>query len=143
MSEQESTMFPGRETSKEKFVWRATYENGKTLDQFEGEKANQCCDISREGLRSFEFIEEDKSLLKINLLIGDKFSFRRRTMVKTGEGMLARFYAVSVTYGDVVTYFWLDEESKKVEVVRLSVGDNHTGLFYAFSPVDNDNIIIS
>jgi hypothetical protein len=143
MSVQESIMFPGRETSKEKFVWRATYEDGKTLDQFEGKKANQCCDIVRAGLRSFEFIEENKTLLKINLQIGDKFSFRRRTMVKTGEGMLARFYAVSVTYSDIVTYFWLDEETKVVEVTRLKVGETQTGLFYAFSPVENDDITIS
>lgn len=142
---QESSMFPGRETSKEKFVWRATYSDGAIMQQFEGEKANKCEDIDRAGLRSFEFIEEEseKTLLKVNLLIGDQFSFRRRTVIKAGEGMLARFYIISTTYNGLITYFWLDEETKKMEITRFNTGEDNSGLFYAFAPVEGDDIVIS
>ena len=143
MSLQESALFPGRETSKEKFVWRAYYADSTTMNQFEGEKTNKCEDIDRTGLRSFEFMEEEKSILKINFLPGDKFSFRRRTAVKAGVGMLARYYVISLTYNDVVTYFWLDEETRKTEITRLNIGEDQTGWFYAFAPVKNDNDVIT
>ena len=136
---QESVLFPGRDTAIEKFVWCAHYEDGTKVQSIETKIEN----LSRNGLRVFELLEDDAVVFSIQLLQGDTFAFRKRTAAKAGVGFLYRLYAVCITRDDISTYFWVDETTKNVHVTRLNAGEDLTGRFYKFSPVENDETPIT
>lgn len=140
---QESVLFPGREAAKEKFVWRATYEDKTIINNVEAETYVKTEDLPRDGLRFFEIVEGHNPLLRVQILPDDRFAFRKRTIVKAGEGMIGRYYIIRINRGDTFDHYYLDEESKTVSIVRLRSGEDMSGWMYAFSPAENDDTIVT
>lgn len=140
---QESVLFPGRDKSKEKFVWRATYKDDSIINNRENATYTKIEDLSRDGLRWFEILENDTCLLKVQILPGDTFSYRKRTAIKAGQGMLARYYIVRIKRWDTFDHYFLDEETKAVSIIRFKDGEDMSGWMYGFSPVENDDVLVS
>ena len=148
---QDSVLFPKKETSKEKFVWRATYEDGTVVNQKEDGKETSSDKLARKGLRKFEVLEEtvhgDTIMLKLQLIAGDKFAFRRRMAIKASFGLLARYYGAGITRDGHVSILWLDEDTKTVELTRHIDGRNDatTDEYWKhnFAFAENDDVEIS
>lgn len=148
---QDSVLFPKKETSKEKFVWRATYEDETVVNQKEGGKETSSDKLNRKGLRKFEILEEtvhgETVLLKLQLVPGDKFAFRRRMAIKASFGLLARYYGVGITNDGNTSILWLDEDTKTLELTRHAEGSNDatTDEYWKhnFAFAENDDIEIS
>ena len=71
--------------------WKANYEDGSFLEQFEGEgekrKENKYTDINREILVRFDLIsvETKKAIYAVYIRGGQQLIFRRRTLKKINE----------------------------------------------------------
>lgn len=139
---QDSVLFPGRDQSKEKFVWRATYKDESVINNREEDEYTKIEDLPRDGLRWFEIMDGDTCVLKVQILPGDAFAFRKRTAIKAGQGMLARYYVVRIKRYDTFDHYFLDEETKTLSVIRFRDGEDMSGWMYGFSPVENDDLIV-
>jgi hypothetical protein len=63
------------------FYWRATYDNGETIEKGKYE------DIDRERLRFFELLDEDGNVrVKVKLEKGQRLIWRKRVELTPGEG---------------------------------------------------------
>jgi len=141
-----SQLFPNRETSKPKFVWRATYADGTIVNQFDEEKNELNTEqVDRNGLRHFEFIDEfNETVASFTMLPGDTVAFRRRTQVKAGVGLVARYYLVAINRDGFSTVFYLNEETKEVRIERIDLSKTYDGtnIHYPIAEVDTDKIPI-
>ena len=143
-----SSIFPSREESQPKFVWRALYEDGSILCQHKEEagetKEISTEQISRSGLRSYELLDNDEIVASFTFLPGDRVAFRRRTVMQANEGVQARYYIVATTRDDFCTMCFLHEETRVVRIERthLSKPNTTSALYYPTSGADTDKIPI-
>lgn len=147
----ESRLYPNREKTPALYKWRATYADNNTINQYDPDYV-KIEDLPRTKLRMFEILDEEQDVIfKLTLLPGDTFSYRCRSMIRAGKGLIARYYGVCFTRDKKTTLIWLTEKTKAIEIYRLEENEdisvnptnekepNHS---YIFSPVKNDEVEI-
>jgi hypothetical protein len=78
------------------------------------------------------------------MLPGDTVAFRRRTQVKAGVGLIARYYLVAINRDGFSTVFYLNEETKEVRIERIDLSKTYDGtnIHYPIAEVVTDKIPI-
>jgi len=113
------------------FFWKAIYNDGTELPQYDGDKVKKYTDIDRDKLIAFELLKsgDDIPIVKINLEQDQRLIYRRRCRInisssgRTDEAVYIIGWQRTIDGQNVQSILYVDEDCK-IEMIGKWSEDN-------------------